>query len=213
VSLKWIIFDAMGVIFTVGEDTQKLLIPYVQHKGCPLAEQAIKQVYLEACVGRLSSRQFWQVLGLGESYPAIEYEYLDNCLTLDPEFMSVARRLAERYYLAILSNDVKEWSAYLRRRFGLDEIVSVAVISGEVGWRKPGGEIYACLLEKLRALPEECVFIDDREANLRVPAGLGMTTIRFRREGEPTASGAGRMEITCFRQLGEALQTLNQAPE
>jgi FMN phosphatase YigB (HAD superfamily) len=124
--------------------------------------------------------------------------------------MSVARGLAERYHLAILSNDVKEWSAHLRRRFGLDELFSVAVISGEVGWRKPGVEIYACLLERLQALPQECVFIDDRQPNLRVPAELGMATIWFRCEGQETAVGTAQMEITSFSQLETALQTLNQ---
>ena len=27
---KWILFDAMGVIFKVGDDTNDLLVPYVQ---------------------------------------------------------------------------------------------------------------------------------------------------------------------------------------
>lgn len=50
-SLKWIIFDAMGVLFTVGDDTQDLLIPYLRDKNCSLPDQAIKQVYLKASLG------------------------------------------------------------------------------------------------------------------------------------------------------------------
>lgn len=32
-STKWIIFDAMGVIFEVGDDTNDLLVPYIQNKN------------------------------------------------------------------------------------------------------------------------------------------------------------------------------------
>ena len=45
--------------------------------------------------------------------------------------------------------------------------------------RKPDINIYKYVLEKIKKEPEECVFIDDREANLIAPKNLGIKTILF----------------------------------
>jgi len=44
-------------------------------------------------------------------YEQIEREYLDTCLTLDGEFISIAEELGAEYDLAVLSIDVKEWGS------------------------------------------------------------------------------------------------------
>jgi len=41
---RWIIFDAMGVIFEVGDDTNELLVPFVQERNREITREAIKAV-------------------------------------------------------------------------------------------------------------------------------------------------------------------------
>lgn len=53
------------------------------------------------------------------------------------------------------------------------------VLSGEEKVCKPNPKIYAILLKRYNLLPEQCVFIDDRQENLDTAKELGITTILF----------------------------------
>ena len=130
---EWLVFDVMGVIFTVGDDTNELLVPYVQKFAPSLTSDEINQAYLEASLGKVASCGFWKTLGLGERYPQIEQDYLESQLTLDADFPAVAQKLQKDYHLALLSNDVSEWSAYLRKKYDLNfEVKSFKQLPGLV---------------------------------------------------------------------------------
>jgi putative hydrolase of the HAD superfamily len=179
-----VVFDAMGVTFVEGDDVSNLLIPFVAREcGCTNGD-AIRQLYLPASLGQISSQEFWTRIRC--TYPASEREYLNTQLTLDPDFVAVAERLKKRYVLAMLSNDVSEWSAYLRRRFALDRLFSSVVISGDHGFRKPDRRLYHVLLRSLSVAPHQCVFVDDQPRNLETAAQLGMHTVcRLRNDRNP----------------------------
>jgi putative hydrolase of the HAD superfamily len=197
---KWVILDAMGVIFEVGDDTNDLLVPYIQAKDHRISAEAINALYVEASLGRISSLDFWQALGLGDRYPGIERDYLDTCLRIDPEFGSTVTDLARTYSLAMLSNDVSEWSQYLLTRFDLKRWFQAAVISGDVGYRKPDKRIYRILLDRIERPPEDCALVDDRPKNLQAASELGFKTIRFVRDPSgPEFSSDG--EIRGFPEL------------
>ncbi len=198
--MRWIVFDAMGVIFEVPDDTNDLLVPYIQERRATVSSEQINDAYLRASLGQISSQRFWQEVGLGDRYPDIERDYLDTRLTLDPEALPVFRELGRRFSLGILSNDVKEWSAYLRRKHGLDDLIKVAIISGEVGCRKPDARIYEILLAKTGAAPADCAMVDDRTRNLRAAAGAGMRTVWFAREQDGEGF-APDFEVRSFKEL------------
>ncbi len=186
---RWIVFDAMGVVFEEADDIINLLVPFLHHRGFPLDSETVHTEYRRASLGEISSREFWSNLGLGEEYPAIENEYLDTCLQLDPYFLETAKLLAGRFSLALLSNDIAEWSAHLRRQHGLDQIFQTAVISSEVGFRKPAPEIYRVLLERLQAEGKDCLFVDDRPENLPPAAALGITPVWLVKGNPSSAPG------------------------
>jgi len=74
---------------------------------------------------------------------------------------------------ALLSNS---WgNGYPREHF--DSTFDAVVISGEVGMRKPEHRIYLHTCDVLGLRPEDCVFIDDLEHNVRTAEELGMTGI------------------------------------
>jgi HAD superfamily hydrolase (TIGR01509 family) len=194
---KWIIFDAMGVIFEVGDDTADLLIPYIQRKNPLIETQTANTLYLLASLGKISSQEFWHSVGLDDQYPAVENDYLDNYLTIDPEFVEVARILSKDYSLALLSNDVGEWSKHLRARFDLDGLLKVAVVSGAVGFRKPDPQIYRLLLDRLKAPAKDCLFVDDRLQNLEAAAQVGVQVLLFERgvgSAKPAVPVIGRFK-------------------
>ncbi|VVB97505.1 Phosphoglycolate phosphatase [uncultured archaeon] len=200
---KWIIFDVMGVIFEVGDITNDLLVPFIQKRNDTISAEKINEMYLRASLGEISSFDFWKELGFRSEYPEIEREYLDAYLTIDPDFIETARTLVKNYYLAMLSNDVKEWSAYLRAKFDLNSLFKIIIISGEVGYRKPDKRIYNILLERIQSSPSNCVFIDDRAKNLLAASEMGIKTIRFIREDGYFPAG---FEISSFAELPRVIE-------
>ncbi len=174
-----IVFDAMGVIFEEGDDANNLLIPFIERECVYTDRSTIHHLYMEASLGHISSREFWEQVG--GDYPAIEQRYLGTQLTLDPDLPPAAEQLKDRYTLAILSNDVSEWSVYLRHKFHLDRFFTTSIISGDYGYRKPDRHLYDVLLKSLCVAPRRCIFIDDQPKNLLTAVRLGMKTILMSR--------------------------------
>ena len=199
---KWVALDAMGVVFEEGDDTGELLVPYVK-KAAPWApEWRVRELYSLASLGAIAAPQFWLDLGLAAEFPRVDEEYLDTQFTPDPEFPAAARKLAQSFRIGMLSNDVAEWSGYLRRKHGIDGLFDVTVVSGRVGCRKPDAGIYRVFLKAAGASPGDCVLVDDSPANLRTALDLGMHAVLFCR-GEKT--GAFPHEVSGFGELAEAL--------
>lgn len=207
---KCVIFDAMGVIFTVGDDTNDLLVPFIKKYNKYITTEEINEYYMAVSKGEISSKNFWEKNGLNIEHNGknIEKEYLDTCLTLDMEFIEIAQVLKKEYIIAILSNDVKEWSEYLQIKHGLNEIVDYSIISGEVGVRKANKKIYKIALDKIGIHASNCVFIDDRDKNLISAQELGMKVIRFEREGEIKSQIDNITKINSFSQLENKLKLI-----
>jgi putative hydrolase of the HAD superfamily len=96
------------------------------------------------------------------------------------DFMRDLRRRGLR--MALCTNNVREWEAQWRSKLPeIDEIFEVVVDSAFVGMRKPELGIYELTLERLGGgvRPEDCVFVDDLDANCESARILGMTAVRF----------------------------------
>ena len=129
-------------------------------------------------LGERSEAEFWTTV-------------LAQCgVTAEPEDLGIAeyvvevpgvrealRMLADRFRLAILSNDSEELSAMRRSR--IEVPIAEAVISAEVGAMKPDHAIYRILLERLAAEADECLFIDDRMENVEAAREVGMRALHF----------------------------------
>ena len=190
----------MGVIFTIGRDLYELLIPFVWSKNEKVSDKLMIKTYVEASQGRISSSELWNRLGFGLEYPEIEKEYLDNTIKIDQEFLELAPEFKKKYKLALLSNDLSDWSSYLREKFGLNDIFDEIIISGDVGLRKPNLKIFKLLLERINAKPEEMIFIDDSLHNIKAASELGIRTLRFIREKEKIPF-CSEFEIKSFSEL------------
>jgi putative hydrolase of the HAD superfamily len=204
--IKWVIFDAMGVIYEIADDVSDLLVPYLRSKNNTLPLKKIYKLYIEASLGHITSPEFWNLLGYSSEYPEIETEFLDKWYTFDTEFLEVAKKLKQKKYkIAMLSNDLKKWSNFLRRKFKINQLFDTTVISGEVSYRKPDIRIYKILLEKAQSLAEECLFIDDKLENLHAASKLGIKTIKFIRNIEKIPF-CSEFEISSFKELIPVLE-------
>ena len=210
-SIKWVIFDAMGVIFKIANDVSDLLVPFLRSKNNNLPVRKIFEEYVRASLGELTSLEFWAALDYNKEYLEIETEFLDNWYTFDTEFLEVAKELKKKYNLAMLSNDLKDWSYFLREKYKINKFFDVVVISGDVGYRKPDKQIYIITLKQINdfmkseCLAEDCMFIDDQFRNLRAASKLGMKTIKFVRSTDKVPF-CSEFEISSFKELPQIIE-------
>ncbi len=202
---RWILLDAMGVIFEEGDDVNRLLIPFIQERNPSANEGQIDDLYMEASSGHITAPAFWEEFGFGDQYPEIETRYLSKCFRLDHGFRTIAQKLLHEYSLAMISNDVAEWSAFLREHFDLDRYFRLIVVSGEVGHRKPDPAIFQVFLERAQADASDCVLVDDRARNIHAAAELGLKTILFMRPDSEVSFKPDAV-VCSFEELPDAVE-------
>lgn len=187
--VKNVIFDLGGVILNIDFDRavqafRQLGIPnfsdlYSRFKQSSLFDG------LET--GHISPEELHHALA-EHLPPSITSEQIDtawNALLLD--FPDENIRLLEklkaegRYRLFLLSNTNRihhtNYSEQLHRRFGyasLGELLDKEYYSFEMGLRKPDLRIYEQLLNDAQIRPEESLFIDDLEENIKSAQKAGM---------------------------------------
>ena len=86
---------------------------------------------------------------------------------------------AAGYPLYGLSNWPAEKFALVRPHYPIFEAFDDMVISGEVKIAKPERAIFEVLLERAGRRAEECLLVDDSEANVQAAKELGFQAIRF----------------------------------
>lgn len=97
---------------------------------------------------------------------------------------------AHKLKLALLSNMHADMARGFRERFAWVSKFDAAILSAEIKAVKPDAAIYLQTLASLGVSPDEALFIDDRERNIRGAQEVGIKAIRF----ESTAQLARDLE-------------------
>ena len=178
-NLKVIAFDAMGVIFIDPDDIKDILLPYINEisdKEVTLGD--IRQWYFQLSKGEYKSKKFWEQFFEPKAYPQVEIEFIKR-LRMDPEFKEILPQIKKQYKVALLSNDVHEWSKGWREYHKIENKFDAIVVSGdpEIRVRKPNQLIYEKLMNKFGYSAKRFLFIDDRLRNLKPASELGFITV------------------------------------
>ncbi len=201
---KILVLDAMGVLYRACDDVKELLIPFVQSYNKDIPADAIKRLYIEASLGRITGKRLWRDVGVP---PDKEDEYLSlhRCSEGLFEFLDGIRPHVDD--IVCLSNDVSEWSAKLRERFRLDLYISEWFISGDLGIRKPDPEIYMRVNSFFQGGETSMLFFDDKPENVVAAERVGWDAYVFNQnchrvdeKGSPNIVG-GFTDILAFAQF------------
>lgn len=98
--------------------------------------------------------------------------------TILPEEMLAA--LHERYRLLLLSNTDPIHYGWVVEKYPILAHFDAAVLSFELGRRKPEEEIYRVAIEKAGCASEEIFFTDDLEPNVEGARRVGIDAVTFR---------------------------------
>lgn len=191
INIKNIIFDISEVLLTGIKDTgialgeKHGLIESANHSvgwtpiGTPLLVPKVKDFFH----GEVSEDEYIQAVL--KEYPQLgDVEFLKSHIRENFKEVLGTREIVVKlkelgYTLALLSVHSKEWVDYCEEKFDFHKLFDVRVYSYDIKASKPDPKSFEFTLEKLKAKPEECLFIDDSDINVEAAESLGIKSILF----------------------------------
>ncbi|MDA2922753.1 HAD family phosphatase [Patescibacteria group bacterium AH-259-L07] len=178
------------IIFDLAEVYLKGLIG-VEHILEPILGLSAKEIYprlqgedlASLFHGEISEDEYWQRIVKKNDWK-VENGVLKKAIRENFEEIEGTREIIEQlkekgYKLGLLSVHTKEWIEHCNKKFDYHKLFDSILYSFEVAASKPDKKVYKLILERLKAAPEECVFIDDSPVNLIPAEELGIKTIHF----------------------------------
>lgn len=190
--IRNIVFDLGGVLMNI--DFQRTFNAF-EMIGFHGAEQAfqepeINRLCMDFETGVYCSielrRKFREFTGF--KCNDIEFDKAWNALLIDfpPERIHRVEELAKKYKTYLLSNTnpihAKHFNSELNRHFGIesmDHLLDKAWYSHNLGFRKPDERIFQKVVKTSRLIPEETLFVDDHEPNIKAAESVGMKAIHI----------------------------------
>ncbi len=188
--IKNIIFDLGNVILNI--DTKLSEIEFKKHGFTNFAELYTlvgqSEIFDRLEVGAISADDFYnefrQITKSDLSDSIIEHCW--NALIIDypSKRIELLSQLKPKYRTFILSNTNKIhydfYTKLLHEKYGisgLESLVEKAYFSHEINLKKPYKDIYEYVLSDSNLIPEETLFIDDNQDNIKAAKKLGIETI------------------------------------
>lgn len=86
------------------------------------------------------------------------------------------------YMIVIASNASKGSFEWRNSKFGLMDVFDGRIISSDIGMRKPSKKFFQYMIDILGRDPEEILFIDDSDVNIKNASDLGIECIKYENE-------------------------------
>lgn len=101
------------------------------------------------------------------------YDWVDG---MEP----VLAALQDKGYHMHAFTNYPPWYIMIEEKLSLSRYLKWTFVSCHMGVRKPSLEAYVAAVAALGVAAEQCVFIDDREVNVRAAEAAGMTGVHFK---------------------------------
>ncbi|MBS3084265.1 HAD family phosphatase [Candidatus Pacearchaeota archaeon] len=179
-SVKVIAFDFWGVFAKLNPPLNK----YLKRQNISLDKYSdqIHNLIVEHDLNKITEQQFFkkcsEIFNFEIPYPLCKYNFQKN--DLNDNLIKIVKKLKERYKIALLTNNNKEYCEEFLFKTGLNKLFDVVVLSYEVGYRKPAPEIYQILIRRLKVKPQEILYVDDGASKLIPAKKIGMDTIQYK---------------------------------
>src|SRR3989344_6295562 len=179
-SVKVIAFDFWGVFAKLNPPLNK----YLKRQNISLDKYSdqIHNLIVEHDLNKITEQQFFkkcsEIFNFEIPYPLCKYNFQKN--DLNDNLIKIVKKLKEKYKIALLTNNNKEYCEEYLFKPKLDKLFDIIVISYLVGYRKPNSKIYQILIKKLELKPEEILFVDDDPTKLSFAEAQGIKTLVYK---------------------------------
>ena len=192
-TVKNLIFDLGGVIINIDLHLAMVAFGKLSNKDAEELKQQFwtSEFFLGHETGHCSDDDFRRQVCtlLQNDFSDEELNQAWNAILLDipPARIELLKQLRKHYNLYLLSNTnaihIQAVNQQLQEKFGLEslhELFDKVYYSYQIGYRKPGTEIYTHVLTDAGLNAEETIFFDDSAANLQGAAQVGIQTVWIR---------------------------------
>jgi HAD superfamily hydrolase (TIGR01509 family) len=175
--IKAIIFDCFGVLTTDG--WLKFHDQFFE-LGSEAEREAVELNH-QADAGLLGQPDFVQrVAHLAGVDEAVAHQIIDEQHAPNDQLFDYTRdQLKPHFKIGMLSNVTADYTPELFTP-AQNALFDAKVFSYEVGVTKPHPAMYQMIATRLDALPEECIFIDDRTGFVAGARDVGMQAFQYR---------------------------------
>jgi putative hydrolase of the HAD superfamily len=203
--IQWVVFDAVGTLIFGDPPPHMAYHRIGQRHGSSITPHQAAQRFREAGAAAPQAlqtspareREFWQ---------SIVSTVLPDVVDLEACFNDLWQHFAAPTSWGVYA-DVEETLELLRSRGiqiaiasnfderlhavcdGHPELRGIATrfISSEVGWKKPSGEFFAAITQRLAVHPQAILMVgDDEAADIKPALAAGLRALHINRSGTPT---------------------------
>ena len=183
-TIKAVIFDLAGVVLLTSKGTFNSLL--AERLGTRIEDVA--RVMNDAVNdqwdrGEISDDEFFTHLLTELQQPlekkAIIASFVLNDFFIDREMLDFVHSLHKTYQTALLTNFPTHVHEFMRIKWHTEGAFDHVIASCDVKLLKPDPRIYQFTLDKLGCQPEEAIFVDDREVNVRAAEAMGIRSVHF----------------------------------
>ena len=186
--IKTIIFDLGGVYFTDGTKTAIDKISKKYKLSRESVENLLKPgptLAQEYRRGNITANQFWdkfkKSLNIKAENKDLAGMWIKNFTIIKGTIKVIKRLKRKGIKVYFLSDAIKERIQYLQAKYSFLDIFDGGTFSYKVHRSKfESDEIFKIALKKTKEIPQNIVFIDDRERYVKKAVNLGMKGIVFK---------------------------------
>ena len=184
---KYIISDLSEVIIQgfmgIAEELEPII--KIPKKEIELEKTKNYPLFVELMEGKMSEDEYIEkLLGITkwnismQEFKIIMRKVLDKKI---PGTIDVLKKVKKtnKYTLVLLSDNVKEWIDYVEKNNKDLDIFDYKFFSYELGTIKEDNITFVKVLDRIKAKPEETLFIDDLMTNIESAKSIGITGIQF----------------------------------
>jgi putative hydrolase of the HAD superfamily len=113
-----------------------------------------------------------------EKYREVTNELFKN-EKINKSLINWIRKKRKKYIICLLTNNTSSLKKLLRKKFKIYPLFNYIFNSAEIGLVKSQKRFFKYVLKTLKAVPEECLFIDNNQLNIKVAQTLGLNTFLF----------------------------------
>lgn len=193
--IKNIIFDLGGVILDIDEN---IVYKELEKMGVNIAELAHSKDFIDIMskfdTGIYTAPTFrrkMKALVGQDKMTDQRFDAIWNAMLLDipRERIEAIEQVKKHYKIFLMSNTNEiHYDLYVRDlqlRFGYNEfdaLFNKSYFSFDIHLEKPDPRFFELILDHEGLVPEETLFIDDTETNIKAAQGLGIRTYHIRRD-------------------------------
>jgi putative hydrolase of the HAD superfamily len=185
--LKATIFDLNGIFL----QSPKLSDRFEKDFGVPIATFLPKLSEIMDSVRQSNAGpawQYWEPVLKEWNVALSEQEFWDYWFKSEVQSAAMIRFAKELRAMGIkvfiLSNNFKERAEYYGHYPWIHDTVDKVYFSWQTGFVKPDPKAWELVLKENGLAPEECIYFDDQEKNLKAAESIGIRSSMFTDEAE-----------------------------